>query len=81
MRWLSQSGYFLQFAHGTTVPRLYKPDVMKSPISVPSLSEQTVICNRLDDLLAALEAAASRSVTLSTLLRGFREMGLEGVWT
>ncbi len=72
IRWLSESGYFIQFAHGTTVPRLYKPDVLNSPIYVPPLPDQEAVCRELDELLGAESSIRSRRAESRRFMKALR---------
>ncbi|BFM15461.1 restriction endonuclease subunit S [Maricurvus nonylphenolicus] len=60
-------------ASSTTVTIINKGRFSKAPVSLPPLNEQTRIANKLDSLLAKVDAAQTRLERIPTLLKRFRQ--------
>lgn len=78
MRWLSAAGYWRRFAHGTTVDRLYKKDVMDAKVPVPFRAVQSAIIRVLDDVESASSALLERSTAARSTKMRLLESALLG---
>lgn len=78
LRQLSASGYFSRTAHGTTVPRLLKPDIMSTPIHLPPINDQAMLVDPLITLMARLAALRRELNKLRQLRQGLADDLLSG---
>jgi type I restriction enzyme S subunit len=67
--WLKRGGFWRIHAHATTVPRLYKHEVLATPLRVLPLDEQEALCASLAQVEAAGHAAVERAMALRDAYR------------
>ncbi|NEX90628.1 restriction endonuclease subunit S [Aeromonas rivipollensis] len=60
-------------SRSTTVPSIRKSDIETLTLAVPSLAEQKEIANRLDTLLAQVEATQASLARIPEILKRFRQ--------
>ncbi|EOB3919216.1 restriction endonuclease subunit S [Vibrio parahaemolyticus] len=72
-----KSGNFINYvnevSYGVNMPRLGTKDGLKAPFVLPSLAEQKVIAEKLDILLAQVEATKARLESTLETLKQFRQ--------
>jgi len=75
---LSGLGAWNGVMHGSTVPRILKPDILAQAIARPSRAEQRAAAERLDALEDRLQQEASTHAKLRLLKKGLMEDLLTG---
>ncbi|TNI72485.1 restriction endonuclease subunit S [Aeromonas media] len=60
-------------SRSTTVPSIRKGDIECLPLNIPSQAEQKEIADRLDILLAQVEATQARLVHIPEIIKNFRQ--------
>ena len=58
---------------GSTIPYIRKGDITDIIVALPSLSEQTLIADKLDTLLAQVESTKARLEQIPQILKRFRQ--------
>lgn len=66
-------------ARSTTVPSIRKSDIEEIPILLPSIAEQKIIADKLDDLLARVESIKTRLENIPEILKKFRQSVLSSI--
>lgn len=61
---------------GSTIPYIRKGDITDIIVALPSLSEQTLIANKLDTLLAQVDNTKARLKQITLILKRFRQATL-----
>ncbi len=75
---LSETGAWSSKMHGSTVPRILKPDILNQSLLVPPLSEQTSISDVLDSHQSRIDNEVSSLGKLRTLKHGLMNDLLTG---
>jgi len=64
---------FMELAQATTVPSIRKTDLQSLPVRLPPLAEQKRIVERVEQLLALVNAARGRLARVPSVLKRFRQ--------
>ena len=78
MYYMGVKGVWNRVIHGSTVPRILKPDILRQPIAVPSWNEQLHISSRLDAVECRLQYAEEGLSKLASMKRGLMHDLLTG---
>ena len=71
-------GFWGAFTHGSTVPRILKPDILACPVPLPDPSEQDSIVTILDAHKVRIQAEEATSDKLRQVKRGLMDDLLTG---
>lgn len=78
VHWNKLRGAWVGKTHGSTVPRILKPDILGLLVGVPPLREQVVAAATLDELEARRNGARAELSKLRTLKQGLMDDLLTG---
>lgn len=78
MRWMSCNGAWDSKVHGSTVPRILKPDILSLAIPIAPLDEQVSLAKKLDANEQRVDREKAQLQKLQTLKRGLMDDLLTG---
>ena len=78
MYYMGIRGIWNRVVHGSTVPRILKPDILRQSIAVPGWNEQLLIALRLDALESRLQLEEQRRGKVISMKRGLMHDLLTG---
>jgi len=73
-----RKGDWDKHGHATTVPRMYKPDLLADLVVVPPLAEQAEIAGKMNQVQASIEASQAELLSLSCTKAGVLQELLTG---